>query len=129
MQRLRAVLEADLRIAYAILFGSKGRGTSHRRSDSDVAAGLADGARLSACELGDLLSRLEAAAGEPVDFVLLEDARPSFAYRIFRDGQVIFERDHRAFVERKSRAILEYLDFQPIERAFTDGVLEAARRG
>jgi hypothetical protein len=30
---------------------------------------------------------------------------------VFRDGRVIFERDHRALVERKARAILEYLDF------------------
>ena len=62
--RLRSVLEADPRIAYAILFGSRGRGSAHDRSDTDVAVGLARGARLSVVELGDLLSRLETAAGD-----------------------------------------------------------------
>ena len=129
MLRLRAVLEADSRIAYGILFGSKGRGTSHDRSDTDVAIGFARGATLCVTELGDLLSRLESAAGGRVDLVLLDEARPGLAYRVFRDGRVIFERDHRALVERKARAILEYLDFQPVEEAFTRGVLGAAPRG
>lgn len=127
--QLRSVLETDPRIAYALLFGSKGRGTAHDLSDTDVAIGLAAGAKLSAPELGDLLSRLEAAVGGPVDLVLLDEAPPGLAYRVFRDGRVVFEREHRAFVERKARAILEYLDFRPIEQLFTRAVLEAARRG
>ena len=129
MLRIRPALEADSRIAYAILFGSKGRGTSHDRSDTDVAIGLTGGAKLCVTEIGDLLSRLESAAGGHVDLVLLDEARPGLAYRVFRDGRVIFERDHRALVERKARAILEYLDFQPVEEAFTRGVLGAAPRG
>ena len=48
---------------------------------------------------------------------------------MFRDGRVIFERDRVALVERKARAILEYLDFQPVEEAFTRAVLGAAQRG
>jgi predicted nucleotidyltransferase len=123
------VLEAEPRIAYAILFGSKGRGTDHGLSDTDVAIQLTSGERLTALELGELLSRLEAAAGGRADLVLLDEAPPGLAYRVFRDGHIIFERDHRALVERKARAILEYLDFQPIEQIFTRAVLEAARRG
>jgi len=123
------VLEADPRIAYAILFGSRGRGSAHDRSDVDLAVGLARGARPSVIELGDLLSRLETAAGGPVDVVLLDEAGPAVAYRVFRDGRVLFERDRAAFVERKARAILEYLDFRPIEDTFTHAVLEAGHRG
>jgi hypothetical protein len=51
------------------------------------------------------------------------------AYRVFRDGQVIFARDRRAMSERKARAILEYLDFRPVEEACARGVLAAAARG
>jgi predicted nucleotidyltransferase len=129
IQRLRSVLEADPRIAYAILFGSRGRGSAHDRSDTDLGVGLNRGARLSATELGDLVSRLVAAAGGPVDLVLLDEARPGLAYRVFRDGRVVFERDRVALVERKARAILEYLDYRPIEETFTDAVLGASRRG
>ena len=48
---------------------------------------------------------------------------PGLAYRVFRDGVVLLARDRVALVERKVRAILEYLDFQPIERAFSEAVL------
>jgi hypothetical protein len=129
IERLRSVLEADPRIAYAILFGSRGRGSAHDRSDADVAIGLARGARLSVMELGDLLSRLESVVRGPVDLVLLDEAGPGLAYRVFRDGQVVFERDRAALVARKARAILEYLDFRPVEETFTRAVLGAAHRG
>ena len=123
------MLKADPRVAFALLFGSRGRESAHDRSDTDLAVGLARGARLSVTEIGDLLSRLETAAEGPVDLVLLDEARPGLAYRVFRDGRVIFERDRVALVERKARAILEYLDFQPVEEAFTRAVLGAAQRG
>jgi predicted nucleotidyltransferase len=129
IERLRPVLEADARIAYAILFGSRGRGSAHERSDTDLGVGLSRGARLSAAEIGDLVSRLESATGGTVDLVLLDEAGPGLAYRAFRDGRVVFERDRSALVERKARAILEYLDFRPVEEAFTRAVLGAGHRG
>ena len=64
IERLRSVLEADPRIAYAILFGSRGRGSAHHRSDPDVAVGLARGVRLSVIELGDLLAFCEVVSRE-----------------------------------------------------------------
>jgi predicted nucleotidyltransferase len=129
IERLRTVFETDVRIAYAILFGSRGRGSAHARSDTDLAVGLARKERLSATDLGDLLSRLEAAAGGRVDLVLLDEAGPGLAYRVFRDGRVVFVRDRSALVDRKTRAILEYLDFRPVEETFTRAVLGASHRG
>lgn len=129
IDRLRRVLEADPRIAYALLFGSRGRGSAHAGSDSDVAIGLAPGARLSGPEAGDLVSRLEQAAGGPVDLVVLDEAGPGLAYRAFRDGRALVSKDPQRLVERRARAILEYLDWGPIEATFTRATLEASRRG
>jgi predicted nucleotidyltransferase len=129
IDQLRSVLEADPRIAYALLFGSRARQRAHVHSDTDVAVGLTPGTKLSVREIGDLVSRLETVAGGRVDLVLLEAAPPGLAYRIFRDGQAILERDRRAFVERKTRAILEYLDFKPVEDMFARAVLQAGRSG
>jgi uncharacterized protein YutE (UPF0331/DUF86 family)/predicted nucleotidyltransferase len=128
VEELRRALAADPRIAYALVFGSSARGAAHAHSDLDLALGLAAGVRLSALELGELAARLEDAAGKPVDLVLLEDAPPGLAYRVFRDGQPLLERDPRAMVERKARAILEYLDFQPFEELCARGALEGPRR-
>jgi hypothetical protein len=125
----RQILADDPRIAYALVFGSSARGPVNVNSDVDVALGLARGVRLTTLELGELASQLEGAAGRPVDLVLLEDAPPGLAYRIFRDGVPIVERDRPAFVERKARAILEYLDFRPIEELCARGALDAAVHG
>lgn len=129
LEGLRRVLAEDPRIAYALVFGSSARGAAGPHSDVDVAVGLAPGLRLTALELGELASRLEAAAGKPVDLVLLEEAPPGLAYRVFRDGRPILERDRSALVARKARAILEYLDFQPIEELCARGALDAAAHG
>jgi predicted nucleotidyltransferase len=129
IDRIRSVLEVDPRVAYALLFGSRGRGRAHTGSDIDIALGLVTGSRLSVHEIGDMISRLEAVAGQAVDLVLLDEAPPGLAYRAFRDGRVILEKDRRAFVDRKARAILEYLDFKPVEEEFAQAVLQAGNRG
>lgn len=127
--KLREVLEADPRIACALLFGSRARGSAHPASDTDVAIGLVPGERLTAVEAGDLVSRLEEAAGGPVDLVLLDEAGPGVAYRAFRDGRLLFAKDPRRLAQSKARAILDYLDWKPIEDVFTRAALEAGRRG
>lgn len=128
LDALRRALESEPQVAYALLFGSGGRGTLRPDSDLDVDLGLVPGAPMTALELGDLASRLETAAGRPIDLVLLDEAPPGVAYRAFKDGRVLVERDRRALVERKTRAILEHLDFKPVEELFSRGVLAARGR-
>ena len=129
MDALQRILADDARIEYALVFGSSARRTAHAGSDLDVAVGLKSSTRLGALELGALVSRLENAAGCPVDLVVLDEAPPGLAYRVFRDGRVIVEKNHRLLIERKTRAILEYLDFRPMESLAASGVLTAAKRG
>lgn len=112
------VLNEEPRIAYALVFGSCARGTQHGNSDLDLAIGV-HVPPFSVLELGDLIGRLETAAGRPVDLTLLEEAPPGLAYRVFRDGRILLERDHDALATRKARAILDYLDWKPIEDLFT----------
>ena len=128
IDRLREILERDPRITYAIIFGSAATGSGSVHSDVDLAIGLAVDCRLDALDFGALTSHLEAAAGAPVDLVLLDEAPPGLAYRVFRDGRAILARDSAALARRRARAILEYLDFQPVEALCTRGVL-AARHG
>jgi hypothetical protein len=130
MDALRKVLAEDPRIEYALVFGSSARGTAHEGSDLDIAVGLVEPrTRLGALELGDLIALSERASGRAVDIVVVDEAPPAVAYRVFRDGHVIVDKNHRTLVEHKTRAILEYLDFQPIEALVTRGVLTAAARG
>ena len=129
MEGLEKVLAEDPRIVYALVFGSSARGTAHAGSDLDIAIGLEPRTRIGALELGGLIARLEGAGGRRIDVVVVNEAPPPVAYRIFRDGRVILEKDHRTLVEHKTRAILEYLDFRPVETLATRGVLAAAAHG
>jgi len=126
MEDLRRALEAEPDVAYALLFGSSARGTAHPDSDADVAIELVPGAARDVRALGGLAARLSSGAGRSVDLVLLDEATPSLAYRVFRDGRMILERDRAAFVARKARAILDYLDFKPVEDRCAAGILRAA---
>jgi predicted nucleotidyltransferase len=119
------VLDADPRIAYGLVFGSTGRGHARKDSDVDVAIGLTEGATFDALAIGRLVTDLERASGRTVDLVLLDEAPPALAYRVFRDGVVMFTRDRSALVERRVRAILDYLDYRPFEAAFVRGVLQS----
>jgi predicted nucleotidyltransferase len=127
LEAVRSVLMSEPRVGYALVFGSCARGTAHARSDLDVAIGT--DAPLDVHQLGDLVVRIESASGRNVDLVLLDEAPPALAYRVFRDGVVVVERDRPALVRRKARAILDYLDFKPIEDLCVRGVLAAARHG
>ena len=122
-------LEAEPDVANALLFGSRARGSERPDSDVDVAVELIPGAPRNVRALGGLAARLESATGHSIGLVLLDEAPPPLAYRIFRDGRLLVERDHAVLVARKARAILDYLDFKPIEERCTAGVLRAAVAG
>jgi predicted nucleotidyltransferase len=122
-------LDEDPRIAYALVFGSSVRRTAHPGSDLDIAIGLQPGATLDALELGELIARLQRGSARTVDIVVIDESPASLAYRVFRDGRLIVEKNHRALVAHKTRAILEYLDFRPIEMLTARGVLTAAAHG
>ena len=82
-EALGHVLSADPRIAFALRFGSAARGETTSFSDVDVAIGLRAGERLDAYAIGELTVRLEQAAGRDIDLVLLDEAPPALAYRVF----------------------------------------------
>lgn len=119
-ETLIKALEACPDIGYALVFGSFARGTLHGGSDLDIAIGGMS-RPLSVLELGDLIGRLEAAAGRDVDLVLLDEAPVGLAFRVFRDGKLIVDRDHDALARRKARAALDYFDFKPVEDLFLHG--------
>ena len=120
---MRCALAEVPHAAFAIVFGSMARGTSHAGSDLDVALGFTGGHRPATREIGAIVSHLEEATGHTVDFLDLDRAPSGLAYRVFREGEEVWVRDRPALVARKTRAILEYLDFEPLERTFSDAVL------
>ena len=119
------VLDANPRIAFGLVFGSTARGYGSAHSDLDVAIGLGPDLTFDALAIGRLVTDLEHASGRAVDLVLLHEAPPALAYRAFRDGVVVFVRDRAAMVDRRVRAVLDYLDYRPFEAVFVRGVLQS----
>lgn len=126
---VRRALADEADVAYAVMFGSTARGARRPDSDVDVAIELRAGAPRNVGTLGGLIARLESAVGAPIDLVLLDEAPPALAYRVFRDGEVVMDREHAVLTARKARAILAYLDFRPVEERCAAGVLRSAARG
>lgn len=72
---------------FAILFGSRARGTA--RPDSDVDVAISPAGELSLSDEHALADALERAAGVPVDLVVLDRASPALRWRVARDGIVL----------------------------------------
>ncbi len=54
----------------------------------------------------------------PWTWCCIDDGPPGLAFRIFRDGKVLMQRDAAALAARKARAALDYFDWQPVKALF-----------
>lgn len=122
--RLATALDREEVVA-AWIFGSQAAGTAGPLSDVDVAVWLGPAAATG----GDGLElRLEltgvavrALGTGEVDLVVLNDAPPLLAHRALWPRTMILERDHEARVRLETRAVLEYLDTQPLRATLAAG--------
>jgi predicted nucleotidyltransferase len=127
---LRGVLAGDERVDCAWLFGSVARGEAGPLSDVDVAvllnAAVPTEKRLDVAAA--LVEELERRCGR-ADLVLLEEASPALRHRVFREGLLLFERDERRRIAFETRAIQEYLDFQPLAAIYDRYLIARAAEG
>jgi uncharacterized protein len=128
-EAIREVLGSDPHIAYALLFGSEAAGRATVHSDLDIAIASSSGEGFDHHTLGSLTASLERTANRPVHVVVLDQAPPALAYRVFRDGRLLVERDAAALTRDRARAILGYLDFKPVEQLCARAILESAAHG
>jgi uncharacterized protein len=117
-----------------LLFGSYASGRETAISDVDVAVLLdcsvdkelfmQERLRL----MVELSSFLET---DHFDLVILNEASPALAYRVIRDGQLLFERnDARGQLVRfKVKMLDRYFDYQPVERIFSQALIKRIKGG
>ena len=127
---LRAVIAKDLRVECAWLFGSTVRGEAGPLSDVDVAVLFAsevppqDRMDIAAAMVEGLERRCS-----HVDLVLLDEASPALKHRVLREGLLLLERTPRRRVAFETRAIQEYLDFQPLAAVYDRALFARAAEG
>lgn len=117
----------DVVVAY--LFGSQARGTSGPLSDLDVAVLLrGDGHGLER-RLALMADVAAATKRGRVDVVILNEAPVALAYRVLRDGRLLFSRDERARIEHRVRTVDRYLDMEPFRRVQEQGLRDRLSKG
>jgi predicted nucleotidyltransferase len=124
LRRLSEALDKDGVVA-AMLIGSQARGEAGPLSDVDVAAWHEPG--LDSKQSWDLQLSLMGAAQNTlgtneVDVVMLNHAPPLLQQRAIRDAVRLVERDHEQRVRFETKAILDYLDTQPLRDELRRGI-------
>lgn len=114
------------------IFGSASKGRQTDESDIDIAV-LVDESKLGKKNF-ELLKRDYYKASpyfsmRPVDIVILNAASSFLKHRIIKTGSVLFERNRKQRVRFTTNALVEYLDFKPIEDIFIKAMRRRLREG
>jgi hypothetical protein len=127
--RLRAVLERELDVLVAYLFGSVARGTSGPMSDVDVAVLLRKDGDLFKRRL-QLIAEVSTVVGsERADVVVLNEAPVALAFRVLRDGQILVSRDERARIRHRVSTLDRYMDMAPFRKVQSEGLHHRLQEG
>ena len=104
-------------IVLGVLFGSYARGQGRPDSDVDCAVLLSEAvptARYLDLRLRVMDGLASAIGRDDVDVAVLNEAPLALAYRVLRDGVLLFCRDHAAYVRYRVRTLNLYFDFAPL---------------
>lgn len=113
MERQREQVEeiaARHGLELVLLFGSRARGRTHAKSDTDI--GVLARERLPIPILDAIARDFKSVFSNEVDVVDLQAAPPLLAGRIARDAKPLTG-SPRAFSRARVRCAARYLDFQP----------------
>ncbi|MEW6456672.1 MAG: nucleotidyltransferase domain-containing protein [Acidobacteriota bacterium] len=117
----------NLKIIAVYLFGSSTHGIKHRESDLDIGI-LFENNRLSENKL-EIYNKLysifsDIFPAKEIDIVFLNDAPLSLQFDAIRNGKILYERDRNIRLNYEEKIILEYIDFEPIQREIDKIILE-----
>lgn len=113
------------------LFGSYAEGRALPESDIDLAV-LIDEKKMRRKNLEQLRGIYYKASPSfsmrSIAITILNSASPYLKHRIIKTGEILFERNRKLRVRFTAQAIIEYLDFKPIEDMFNKAATERFRR-
>lgn len=108
------------------LFGSVARGRATHLSDVDIAVlldpNLGQEARVE--RQLELMVALDDFADREVQVTVLNDVPPALAYRVIREGRLIYEGDRRRRIAFEVRTMKIYFDIKPMLQFHGEVLLE-----
>ncbi|MFP4582297.1 MAG: type VII toxin-antitoxin system MntA family adenylyltransferase antitoxin [Desulfococcaceae bacterium] len=109
LERLKATLEAEPVVLFALIFGSFARGEERPDSDLDVAVYFSSPPE--GLEVLEWLNRLSNAAEREVDLVVLNRASPLLRHQVMRHRIRLLVRDEAAYVRFRERTMRDYDEY------------------
>jgi len=111
---LADLIESDLDVSLAYLFGSVARGEARRGSDLDLAVLFT---RMPSPErIAEIVVAAERVAGRSVDLVVLNSAPPLLAHEVVSNGRLLVCRDDDERAAFEALATIRYLDTGHLRR-------------
>ena len=118
-------------VVLGFLFGSYARGQGRPDSDVDCVVLLSEAvptARYLDLRLRVMDGLARSIGRDDVDLAILNEAPLALAYRVLRDGTLLFCRDRAVYVQYRVRTLDLYFDFAPLlerhQEMFLKGVKE-----
>ena len=121
-------------ISYALLFGSYASKRNWKESDIDIAVKLKNPHKKFKEKIrlmNRIAGEIERKKGVETDVIFLNDADTGLKFEIFRTGKILYYDNYDKFVNDKSAAIGEYLDFNfwamPLHKKVYESVLHGRK--
>jgi predicted nucleotidyltransferase len=111
---LKSILENDIDVIFASLFGSMAKNNMRYGSDIDIAIYFKNAPALY--EIGNLNLKIEEVFNHKIDLIELNNLdkiNPVLAYAVISEGILILNKDEKIFNEFKKSVLMRYLDFKP----------------
>ena len=118
-------------VSALFLFGSAAQSRATKDSDIDLAV-LVNEKRMKRKSYNQLKKEYYNASPSfslrTVDIVILNTAPPYLKHRVLKTSRVLFDRNRKLRVAFTARAIIDYIDFRPVEAIFNKAVAKRIRR-
>ncbi len=113
------------------IFGGLAKNRKTAESDIDVAV-LIDESKLKRKRFELLRKKYYTVSPtfsmRPVDIVILNTAPPFLKHQVLKTGRVLFDRNRKLRVRFTTNAIIEYLDYKPIQDTYLKALSKRIRR-
>ena len=131
VERLAQYFRDRAEVSALYLFGSFGRNRANTESDIDIAV-LIDESQLKKRNFETLKKHYYAASPSfsrrPVDIVILNTASTFLKHQVLKTGKLLFDKKRKLRTTFTERAIIEYLDFKPVQDIYLNAVSRRVRR-
>jgi len=127
-QTVKKLKQQKIGIVYH--FGSRTQSPSEYMSDFDIGVVFTDPLQIkNLVDVHPLVYSLfsqefPVTFNNDVDIVYVQETSLNFQFHIISEGKILYEFNPIFRADYEERVIKEYLDFQPIERIFSEAILE-----